>query len=134
MFGVAALGGWNLATQPPAVNPDGGFPAAADAGARIIASTGEEAVLMLSLPDFKSVEAYAYPVVRAGRSVNGAAVDILPGNLVIVCDARFEAAIGSACDGPAEDALAAATWPDLALADRFEAAPGRFISVYLASP
>ena len=134
ILGVGALCGWNLATQPPAVNPDGGFPAAADAGAQIVASTGGEAVQMLSLPDFKSVEAYAYPVVRLGRSVNGTALDILPGNLVIVCDARFEAAIGADCDGPAEDALAARERPDLALADRFEAAPGRFISIYLTSP
>jgi 4-amino-4-deoxy-L-arabinose transferase-like glycosyltransferase len=132
--GIAAVCAWNLSTQPPAVNPDGGFPAAADAGARIVASTGDEVVEMVSLPDFKSVEAYAYPVIRSGRQVNGAAVDIQPGNLVIVCDARFEVAIGAACDGPAEDALAASGRPDLALADRFEAAPGRFISVYLASP
>ena len=138
--GIAVLCAWNLSTQPPAVNPDGGFPAAAVAGARIVASTGDEAVLMQSLPDFKSVDAYAYPIVRDGRDVNGMAVDLLPGNLVIVCDARFEVAIGAACNGPAEDssAKAAMTEPTdrriLTLADRFEAAPGRIISVYVDRP
>jgi hypothetical protein len=62
-------------------------------------------------------------------------VDRLPGNLVIVCDARFEVAIGAACDGPAEDASAkAASRPNLTLADRFEAAPARIISVYVDRP
>ena len=129
---VAVLCLFNLATQPPAVNPDGGFPAAADAGARIVASTGDEEVQMRSLPDFKSVEAYAYPIVRDGHVLSS---DVIPGNLVIICDAHFEAAIGAACNGPAEDRLVATSSPSgLRLADRFEAAPGRFISVYLESP
>ena len=105
---MAVLCLWNLATQPPAVNPDGGFPAAAEAGARIVASTGDEEVRMESLPDFKSVEAYAYPVVRDGHVISS---DLMPGNLVVICDARFEAAIGAACDGPAEDAFVALVRP-----------------------
>ena len=138
--GVLALGGWNLATQPPAVDPDGGFPAAAVAAERIVATTGDEAIELWSLPEFKSADAYAYPLVRAGRSVNGMAVDLRPGNMVVVCDVRFEAAIGAACGGPAEDALVAGSSavatadPLPTLADRFEAAPGRIISVYLRTP
>jgi len=129
---VAVLCLFNLATQPPAVNPDGGFPDAADAATRIVASTGSEEVQMQSLPAFKSVEAYAYPIVRDGHALS---TDLIPGNLVVICDARFEAAIGAACDGPAEDRLVATSSPSgLRLADRFEAAPGRFISVYLESP
>ena len=44
------------------------------------------------------------------------------------------------CSGPAEDALLASSMglatldPVLTLADRFEAAPGRIISVYLRTP
>ena len=37
---LAVLIAWNLANQPPAVHPDGGFPAAEAAGARILAATG----------------------------------------------------------------------------------------------
>ena len=131
--GVAILAAWNLTTQPPAINPDGGFPAAAAAATRIARTTGEAAILMQSLPDFKSVEAYAYPVVRDGGHVNDIAVDSLPGNLVVICDSRFEAAIGAACNGPAEDRLATTLRPGLTLADRFVAAPGRIVSVYLAA-
>jgi len=129
---VAALCVWNLTTQPPAVNPDGGFPAASVAAARIVASTGAQDVGMESLPAFKSVEAYAYPLVRDGTVVNG---DRFPGNLVVICDARFAGAIGAACGGPAEDRLVAMSGhPGLTLADRFEAAPNRIISVYRAAP
>ena len=142
VLAVAVLCLWNLTTQPPAINPDGGFPAAAAAGARIVASTGDQAVLMQSLPAFKSVEAYAYPVIRLGSAVDvagaagaAAAPDSVPGNLVVVCDQRFEAAIGAACSGPAEEKLLATTGrPGLTLADRFEAAPNRIISVYLDAP
>jgi 4-amino-4-deoxy-L-arabinose transferase-like glycosyltransferase len=131
--GIVVLCGWNLATQPPSVNPDGGFPAAAAAADRIAATTGDEAVQLASLPDFKSAEAYAYPLVRDGHVVNALGVDVAPGNLVIVCDARFEAAIGAACGGPAEEQRLATAAPSLTLADRFEAAPGRVISVYVAA-
>jgi 4-amino-4-deoxy-L-arabinose transferase-like glycosyltransferase len=133
-IGVAILCAWNLATQPPAVNPDGGFPAAALAADRIQASTGDEAIRMDPLPVFKSVEAYSYPLIRDGRLVEGLAVDSSPGNLVIVCDAVFESVIGAACGGPAEDRTVATVRPTFTLADRFEAAPGRTISVYLAAP
>ena len=51
---------------------------------------------------------------------------------VMLCDDLFREAIGAACGGPAEDAAArAAGWG--ALLDRFEAAPGRWMSVYAAA-
>lgn len=128
--GVIALSAWNLTTQPPAVNPDGGFPAAAIAADRIVETTGDEPIRLTSLPDFKSVDAYGYPLVRDGRSVTGLTVDVAPGNLVIVCDGRFEVAIGAPCGGPAEDAAAASAAAGLRLVERFEAAPSRLISVY----
>ena len=62
--------------------------------------------------------------------------------LVIVCDALFETAIGAPCGGPAEEALLAAQpfipsgasgpSPVVEARDRFEAAPGRFVTVYVS--
>lgn len=129
--GVIVLCGWNLSTQPPAVNPDGGFPLAAEAADRIVATTGAEPIALRSLPEFKSGEAYAYPLVRDGHTVLVVKGGYEASNLVVICDAQFEAAIGAACGGPAEDRLLADEGPGLTLADRFEATPGRTISVYV---
>jgi hypothetical protein len=52
--------------------------------------------------------------------------ELLP-NLV-VCDALFETAIGAPCGGPAEDAIVPS---GQVLVDRFEAAPDRWVSVYV---
>ena len=69
---------------------------------------------------------YGYPLVRAGVRIVGEGE---AGTLVIVCDDLFRTAIGAACGGPAEDTSNASgpAWP---LVDRFEAAPGRWVSVY----
>jgi hypothetical protein len=135
VVGVVALLGWNLANQPPAVHPDGGFPAAEMAAVRIANTTTGGEVTLRSLPDFKSSEAYAYPLVRAGRIVHMARGSVgagAPGTLVVVCDSLFEEAIGAPCGGPAEARIAP---PDRygQPVDRFEAAPGRTISVYRAT-
>jgi flagellar biosynthesis protein FliQ len=158
VIGLGAFLLWNLATQPPAVHPDGGFPAAAAAGERIesaLDGAGVEAVGVVrlhSLPDFKSTEAYAYPLVRAGRpviaetptgvapgsvegSAGGTAGEDREAALVLICDRLFEPTMGVDCGGDAE----AAVTPEAGeirwgpLLDRFEAAPGRIISIYLAA-
>jgi hypothetical protein len=130
---VAVLIAWNLVNQPPAVHPDGGFPAAEAAGARILAATGPGAPITLrSLPDFKSTEAYAYPLVRAGASVvadTGSGPATTVGPLVVICDSLFEEAIGAPCAGQAEATVAPPERFGEPI-DRFEAAPGRTISVY----
>jgi hypothetical protein len=136
VVGVVALLAFNLADQPPAIHPDGGFPAADRAAARIVAAGG--AVLTLrSLPDFKSTEAYGYPLVRSGGTVtvdrgSGPIAASTGSALVVICDALFETAIGAPCGGPAEAVVAP---PDRfgEPIDRFEAAPGRTISVYRGS-
>jgi hypothetical protein len=75
--GVAALIGWNLLHLPPALNPDGGYPAAEEAAVRVDAAlTGaevgrDEVVLVRSLPDFKSTEAIVYPLALLGRAYIG---------------------------------------------------------------
>jgi hypothetical protein len=129
---------WNVAHLPPPTSPDGGFPAAAEAATRIQAATDERAIAIRSLPSFKSADTYAYPLTRDG-------VRIVPEDetrtLVIVCDALFETAIGAPCGGSAEEAmLRADPFPAKGdggagqapvMRDRFEAAPGRFVTVYV---
>jgi 4-amino-4-deoxy-L-arabinose transferase-like glycosyltransferase len=139
---VAAIGGlavvlaWNVVHQPPTSAADGGFPGADAAATRIVGSVGDGAITLRSLPDFKSAEAYAYPLLRAGADVwwddgSGTAAPT-GGALVVVCDSLFETAIGAPCGGPAEATVAP---PDRFgdPVDRFEAAPGRTISVYRAA-
>ena len=134
VVGVVALVAFGLANLPPAVHPDGGFPGADRAAARIVAAGGRQLTLR-SLPDFKSTEAYGYPLIRAGASVTVDAgsgpVAQEDGTLVIICDALYATAIGAPCGGPAEAVVAPPARFGQPL-DRFEAAPGRTISVYRA--
>ena len=134
VVGVVALLAFGLANLPPAVHPDGGFPGADRAAARIVAAGGPQLTLR-SLPDFKSTEAYGYPLIRAGASVTVDAgsgpVAQQNGSLVIICDALYATAIGAPCGGPAEAVVAPPAKFGEPL-DRFEAAPGRTISVYRA--
>ncbi len=55
-----------------------------------------------------------------------------PEGLVLLCDQLFRDAVGADCGGPAESFVAPdAGGPDWGvLLDRFEAAPGRWVSVY----
>ena len=124
--------GFNLLHQPPAVHPDGGFPAADAAAQRIIAAGGDELTLR-SIPDFKSTEAYGYPLVRAGASVNvdtgsGPVTDPV-GSLVVICDSLFETVVGAPCGGSAEATIAPSERFGEPV-DRFVAQPGRTISIY----
>jgi len=134
VVGVGALVAFGLANLPPAVHPDGGFPGADRAAARIVAAGGPQLTLR-SLPDFKSTEAYGYPLIRAGASVTVDAgsgpVAHGSGSLVIICDALYATAIGAPCGGPAEAVVAPPARFGEPI-DRFEAAPGRTISVYRA--
>ena len=134
--GVLALCGWNLATQPPAVNPDGGFPAAAAAADRIVATTGDESTRACGrCPSSSPSEAYAYPLVRIGRAVDPASSGDgdRPGrHLRCPLRGRDRRGLWRAGRGraPDDDGLG---WPGT-LSDRFEAAPGRIISVYRRTP
>lgn len=144
MGGVLAIVAWAALHQPPAVHPDGGFPAAAAAADRIEGVAGPGPIRLLAIPDFKSVESYAYPLVRGGRTLErGAAISEAtlerplsggagPRSLVVICDSLFEVVIGAACGGPAEAMAVPAGLGEPV--DRFEAAPGRWISVFRDSP
>jgi 4-amino-4-deoxy-L-arabinose transferase-like glycosyltransferase len=136
-LGVGVVLAWNVSQQPPATDPDGGFPAAEQAAQRIVAAAGPGPLTLRSLPDFKSTEAYLYPLVRAGviaREDGGTGpVATTDGALVLICDALFEPVLAAPCGGPAEAVIAPpARFGDPIL--RFEAAPGRTISVYRPAP
>jgi len=126
---VAILVAFNLSRQPPAVVADGGWPAARAAAARVMA-IGPSPISLASLPAFKSADAMRFPLVAAGAVVlpGTAAPTTQPATRVVLCDSLFETAIGAACGGPAEDQFVGVA----TLVDRFEAAPGRWVSVYVA--
>jgi 4-amino-4-deoxy-L-arabinose transferase-like glycosyltransferase len=152
--GVVALLGWNLTHLPPAVHPDGGFPAGEAAGGRVdavLTAAGVErtdVIRIKSVPDFKSTEAMAYPLARLERLYVADVPDnVAPGSaldpstmapfaefdgLVLLCDDRFREVTGASCGGPAEGNITpdAGGGPWGPLLDRFEAAPDRFVSVY----
>jgi len=125
---IAAFVGWNLATQPPAIAADGGWPAAENAGRRVVDAVEGNPTAVVGVPSFKGTGALDYPMTVLGSPpVPGAGAT----RVAVLCDELFEEVVGAACRGPAEEARLAevgiAAGP---LLDRFEAAPGRWISVY----
>jgi 4-amino-4-deoxy-L-arabinose transferase-like glycosyltransferase len=126
--GIAALAIWNLGTQPPAVSPDGGWPAAEDAARRVLIETGDRPTSVIGVPAYKSTSALTYPLTVLGR----APVEPTEATRVaVLCDALFEEVVGLACRGPAEEArLAQVGITPGPVVARFEAAPGRWISIY----
>ena len=146
---LAILVSWNMGHQPSAIAPDGGYPAAERAALRIAESarrasaangSGTGRVVLRSIPGFKSVEAYVYPIIRLGVPVQvdhdkDSTRPATPstGTFVLICDATFEAIVGASCGGPAEAVVApTATFGDPI--ERFNAAPGRTISIYRPQP
>ena len=148
---VVALLGWNLTHQPPAVHPDGGFPAGdaaarqVDARSRSTGSPGSD-VDGIRIAARTSSRPRRWPIRSRGSggrtsatlaegrcSALGSAASTgrRVGGLVLLCDHLFRDAIGAACGGPAEDAVAGRSGTHVGPpVDRFEAAPGRWISVY----
>jgi hypothetical protein len=147
---VGALVGWNLAHQPPARAADGGWQAARSAATRVMAIAGSGPIALASLPTFKSDEAVRMPLAAEGANlmpagVNGASKGGPTATRVILCDQLFRESIGADCGGPAEDAWLAnpasglllepeRTSDAVKIVERFEAAPGRWISVYRPQP
>jgi 4-amino-4-deoxy-L-arabinose transferase-like glycosyltransferase len=129
---VAVLVIFNLSRQPPAVVADGGWPAGQLAAERVL-SVADSPISLESIPEFKSADAMRFPLIAAGAHVNPASAGPVPApsaaSVVVLCDSLFEEILTAACGGPAEDQLVSGR--GLRLADRFEAAPGRWVSVYL---
>ncbi|HET9521748.1 MAG TPA: hypothetical protein VFO73_11925, partial [Candidatus Limnocylindrales bacterium] len=125
---------FNASIWPPPVAPDGGWPAGEAAGDRILDSIGLGSIpdplpVLHSLPPFKSADAVRFPLARRGLGTYGQPAGSEEMSHVVLCDELFRDTIGADCGGPAEDPLVASY--DVELADRFEAAPGRWISVYV---
>jgi len=140
---VAVLVGWNVATQPPLVAADGGWPAAEDAAARILVASGGAPVVLDSLPPIKSAEALQFPLEQLEPGIVqpglGSGSNAARAAIVVLCDQRFHETIGADCGGPAEDARIAALTGSggaaspASVVDRFEAAPGRWVTIYRLS-
>jgi hypothetical protein len=134
---VVLLVGWNVLHQPPRVAADGGWPAAQAAAERVRDATGGRSVILDSLPAVKSADALRFPLERLLPGI--VAADAAAGaggtvpDRVVLCDQLFHESIGADCGGMAEDALARTMSGDAVtppLVDRFQAAPGRWISIY----
>ena len=143
---VGGLVGWNVTHLPPGRNRDGGFPAAEDAAVRIGRTIDDRPTALRSIPPFKSTEAYAYPLLLDGQnlvSVPAQGDDDEAGRaereqaerdataIVVICDDLFETVTGAPCGGPAEDQEVLPGGRFGSAVDRWEASPGRWISVYL---
>lgn len=117
----------------PITDPNGGWPAAAVSGTRIVATTGSGPVALIDLPAFKTPAGTGFPIVMAGGTLTddpwSAAFIVVP------CDRLFESVVGLTCAGPAEDRqmryLAAdGAHPEPTLVSRFDASPRISISIY----
>lgn len=137
---VMAIFTTSIVRRPPAVDPDGGWPAMRDAGSRLTHLAAARPMYVVGLPDFKLPDAVVFPIVYAGGKIAPENTIITSdsggeANIVVACDRLFETVIGAACGGPAEDAwiqrtFAANTSPAITLIDRFDASPRTSISVY----
>ena len=116
----------SVAEMPPLSSPDGGWPRAAQSAARIRAEAHGQRIAVVGVA--KSGAALAFPLTRDGpplTSVSSSAI------LVVTCDRLFERAVGAACGGPAEMAVAAQLgFPGARLVDRIEDGPRRVICVF----
>jgi hypothetical protein len=128
VIAVGALVAFNVLRWPSAVAPDGGWPTAREAAVRIEGWVGDRPVALLGLPELKPADAIGFPLVDRGVAIVPAA---RAAALVIVCDRLFEAAIGAACGGPAEDAAVGPPGRFAVLVDRFDVSPRTSVSVYV---
>jgi hypothetical protein len=117
----------------PIADPNGGWPAAAASGTRIVATTGGGPVALIDLPAFKTPAGTGFPIVMAGGTLTddpwSAAFIVVP------CDRLFESVVGLTCAGPAEDRqmrylVADGAHPEPTLVTRFDASPRISISIY----
>ena len=117
----------------PIPDPNGGWPAAAASGTRIVATTGSNPIALLDLPAFKTPAGTGFPIVMAGGTLTD---DVWSAAFIVVpCDRLFESVVGLKCAGPAEDRqihylVADGAHPEPTLVTRFDASPRISISIY----
>ena len=126
---LVAFAGWNLATQPPATRRTAAGPRRrAPPGASWAQWPGTRR-RSSGVPSYKGTGALDYPMTVLGN--RPVPVDAGATRVAVLCDELFEEVVGAACQGPAEEArlveVGIVAGP---LLDRFEAAPGRWISIY----
>ena len=140
LIGLVILG---VSRWPPQRQVAGGWPAARDAGARVVAAFPGATFDVRGLPVFKSAEGIGFPIVAAGGTaaiatgLASSGAPLASGSvLVVVCDRLFEAVIGDPCGGPAEDrfvarlAASGATTDGLVVVERFDASVRTSVSIY----
>ena len=133
----------DISRWPPTTDPNGGWPAARDAGVRIAAASPDAIFDVRSLPLFKTAEGIGFPIVAAGRNAviaTDEASEARPAEggttIVIVCDRLFESLLGAPCGGPAETAFLAripglgTTTAAPVFIERFDASRRTAISIY----
>jgi 4-amino-4-deoxy-L-arabinose transferase-like glycosyltransferase len=132
----AVLAAVAVTAWPPAVSPDGGWPLADQAAARVLEVTDGAAIGLDGLPTFKNDNAMRFPLARRGADLLPSGVLAGAQSIVLVCDPLFDQATGLPCGGPAEDAWLATTpnVPPTNLVTRFEAGPRRILSIYGLNP
>ncbi|HEX8026352.1 MAG TPA: hypothetical protein VF484_09110, partial [Candidatus Limnocylindrales bacterium] len=135
---IVVLVAIGIANWPAAADPNGGWPAAEAAGARVAAKTAGGTIWMLSVPDFKTPEVMTFPIVKAGGAI-GDEGPTWATSWVVVCDRLFQSVVGKDCGGPAEDALVSSmagrsSMQPPALVERFDATPRTSVSIYSALP
>ena len=140
---LMALVAVTVIRTPPAVDPNGGWPAMQAAGKRIAVAAAGRPIAVWGLPTFKLPDAVVFPIEHAGGTVGGLP-DLMgyhlgAGVIVVACDRLFEAAVGKPCGGSAEDAFVATPnsmgLPELegvaqTLIERFDASPRTSVSIY----
>jgi hypothetical protein len=128
--GLAALVAVAILRMPPALDPNGGWPALRDAGTRVARVVASEPVTVRWLPDFKPPDAMTFPMEHAGVEVVRQP-RLVERYTVVVCDRLFESVMQQRCGGPAEDVLLGAGTSGLV--DRFDASPRTVVSIYDAT-
>ena len=131
---MVALVALNVAIWPPRVAPDGGYPAAERAAARILATLDGAPYRLTGLPTLKNTNAYGFPLRRLGGRVADSTAEGLavPAPVIVACDRLLEPITGAPCGGPAEDPHVRGLEgvADLRLVERWDASPRTVISIY----
>lgn len=126
---LAVLVAWNAAHWPPLTAPDGGWPPAQAAAARLEKDAAGSSIAIVPLFAAKGTDAYGYPLALDGISLSD------PGSgttVAVLCNSYWL----EGCGGAAEAAWLAQdpARSGLVLVDRFAATPDRLFSVYRRAP